>query len=213
VYSFINDVVAEIAAISPSPYFHIGGDESHVTPKDEYISFINRVQDIVAKNGKQVIGWDEIANATLQPNTLAQYWSDTLNPGKAVQQGAKIIMSPAIKAYMDMQYDSTTRLGLHWAAFVEVDNAYNWDPASIAKGVTRKDVVGIEAPLWTETIKTMDDIEYMVFPRLLGYAEIGWSAPKDRTWEAYKKRLAHHGTYMKAKNINFYPSKLVPWKN
>lgn len=213
VYSFIDDVVAEIAAISPSPYFHIGGDESHVTPKDEYISFINRVQDIVAKNGKQVIGWDEIANATLQPNTLAQYWSDTLNPGKAVQQGAKIIMSPAIKAYMDMQYDSTTRLGLHWAAFVEVDNAYNWDPASIAKGVTRKDVVGIEAPLWTETIKTMDDIEYMVFPRLLGYAEIGWSAPKDRTWEAYKKRLAHHGTYMKAKNINFYPSKLVPWKN
>jgi hexosaminidase len=212
VYSFIDDVVAEIAAISPSPYFHIGGDESHVTPKDKYIQFINRVQGIVAKHGKQVIGWDEIANATLQPNTLAQYWSDTLNPGKAVQQGAKIIMSPATKAYMDMQYDSTTRLGLNWAAFIEVDSGYNWDPATMAKGVTRQDVVGIEAPLWTETIKTMDDIEYMVFPRLLGYAEIGWSAPKDRSWETYKKRLAFHGPYMKAKNINFYASKLVPWQ-
>jgi hexosaminidase len=212
VYSFIDDVVAEIAAISPSPYFHIGGDESHVTPKDEYITFINRVQGIVTSHGKQVIGWDEIANATLQPNSLAQYWSDTLNPGKAVQQGAKIIMSPAAKAYMDMQYDSTTKLGLHWAAFVEVDSAYQWDPATIAKGVSRKDVVGVEAPLWTETIKTMKDIEYMVFPRLLGYAEIGWSSPANRTWETYKTRLAFHGTYMKAKNINFYPSKLVPWK-
>jgi hexosaminidase len=59
----------------------------------------------------------------------------------------------------------------------------------------------------------MKDIEYMVFPRLLGYAEIGWSAPQGRTWDGYKNRLAHHGSYMQAKNINFYPSKLVPWKN
>ena len=212
VYTFVDDVVKEIVAISPSPYFHIGGDESLVTPKEEYIRFINRVQTIVKANGKEVIGWDEIANTTLQPGTIAQHWSDSANPVKAIAQGAKIIMSPAKKIYMDMQYDSTTKLGLNWAAYIEVDAAYNWNPAQFVKGVTQNDIVGIIAPLWTETIVAMKDIEYMVFPRLTGYAEIGWSPAEGRSWEEYKQRLTQHAAFYKAWNINYYPSPLVPWK-
>lgn len=211
VYAFINDVVSEIAAISPSPYFHMGGDESLVTPKEEYIHFVNRVQTIIQSHGKQVIGWDEIAQATLLPGTIAQHWSDTANPVKAVAQGADVIMSPAKRIYMDMQYDSTTRLGLHWAAYIEVDQAYNWDPAQLVNGIPAQKILGMIAPLWTETIVTMKDIEYMVFPRLTGYAEIAWSKQEARDWEEYKTRLAQHAAFYKAWDVQYYASPKVPW--
>ena len=212
VYQFIDDVLTELAAITPGPYLHIGGDESHATSKEDYIPFENRVQVLVKKHNKQVIGWDEIALSTLQPHTIAQYWADSANSKNAVQQGAKIIMSPANRSYMDMQYDSTSRLGLHWAAYIEVDQAYNWNPAELVKGIERKDIIGVEAPLWTETIVTMNDIEYMAFPRLPGYAEIAWSPAAGRSWDEYKVRLGNHAAQMKAMEIDYYPSKLVNWK-
>jgi hexosaminidase len=210
-YKFIDDVIGEIAALTPGPYIHIGGDESHSTKREDYIPFINKVQDIVLAHGKKVLGWDDIAIASLRPNVVAQHWANIKNAGIAVEQGAKILMSPAIKAYLDMQYDSTTKLGLHWAAYIEVDSAYIWDPAKLIPGVSEKNVLGIEAALWTETITNMTEMEYMVFPRLPGYAEIGWTPSSSRNWNEYKFRLAEQGKRFKALNINFYKSALVPW--
>jgi len=210
-YKFIDDVVRELAAITPGPYIHIGGDESHATKIEDYIPFVNRVQEIVVSHGKQVIGWDEIALATLKPNTIAQHWANVTNAKNAVSQGAKVLMSPAVKAYLDMQYDSTTPLGLHWAAYIEVDTAYIWDPLTLVPGLEKKDIIGIEAPLWSETVTNIDEIEYLVFPRLPGYAEIGWTNPAARNWEEYKFRLAEHSRHFKEMNINYYPSKKVPW--
>jgi hexosaminidase len=210
-YKFIDDVVRELAALSPGPYIHIGGDESLVTKKEDYIPFVNRVQDIVISHGKQAIGWDEIALASLKKNVVVQHWAEVENAVSAVKQGAKVLMSPAKHAYMDMQYDSTTEWGLHWAAYIEVDDAYQWDPAKLAAGVNQKDIIGIEAPLWSETIDNMEEIEYLTFPRLPGYAEIGWSPAEQRSWKSYKKRLAAHGPRFEAMEINFYRSKLVDW--
>jgi hexosaminidase len=210
-YKFIDDVVKEISEMSPGPYFHIGGDESHVTKVEDYIPFINRVQDIVTAHGKQVIGWDEIALSSLKPNSIAQWWANVSNAQKAVSQGAKVLMSPAVKAYLDMQYDSTSPLGLHWAAYIEVDEAYKWDPATMVPGIGKESIIGIEGALWTETITNLDEIEYMVFPRLPGYAEIGWTPASMRNWDEYKYRLAKQAEYFKAMDINYYPSKRVPW--
>lgn len=210
-YQFIADVFGELAAITPGPYLHIGGDESHVTKLEDYIPFVNKVQDIVGKTGKQVIGWDEIALSTLKPNTFVQFWAKAENASKGVKQGAKVIMSPAANAYLDMQYDATTKLGLHWAGYVEVDKGYNWDPATLVPGIGKENILGVEAPLWSETITNMKEIEYMFFPRLPGYAEIGWSAPAGRSWDEYKVRLGSQGERFKAMQIDYYPSKLVPW--
>ncbi len=211
-YKFIDDVIREVAAISPGPYIHIGGDESHATKKEDYILFVNKVQDIVLSHGKQVIGWDEIATASLKKNVFVQLWSDEKNASLAVKQGAKLVMSPARKTYLDMQYDSTTKLGLHWAAYIEVDSAYSWDPATIIPGITQKDILGIESPMWSETVDTFDEVEYMVFPRLPGHAELNWSPATGRSWAAYKKRLAAHGPRFTAMGVDYYPSKLVEWK-
>jgi hexosaminidase len=92
-----------------------------------------------------------------------------------------------------------------------VDSAYIWDPASYAEGITRKDILGVEAALWSETITNMDDIEYMVFPRLPGYAEIAWSPASGRNWDEYKVRLGKQAARFNIMGIDYYPSKLVPW--
>ncbi len=211
-YQFVDDVVRELAAITPGPYFHIGGDESHVTPMADYILFVNRVQQIVVSHGKKVIGWDEIANATPVEGATIQFWDNVKNTTMGMEKGAKVLISPASKAYLDMKYDSTTHLGLHWAGYIEVDKGYSWNPLALVPGITKEQILGVEAPLWSETVTNIKEVEYMVFPRLPGYAEIGWTSPGSRSWEEYKIRLAQHGKRFEAMDINFYRSPLVPWE-
>ncbi len=210
-FKFVNDVLRELAEITPGPYLHVGGDEAHVTKKEDYIEFVNRFTGIVKANGKQMIGWEEIGQADLDENAILQHWSNEKYAQEGASKGARIIMSPSKRVYLDMQYDSTTRLGLHWAAYIEVDESYNWDPASQVDGIEKNQIMGVEAPLWSETLVTMDDIEYMLFPRIIGVAEIGWSPAEGRSWDEYKVRLANHGPIMKAKGIDFYRSSRVPW--
>jgi hexosaminidase len=110
-----------------------------------------------------------------------------------------------------MKYDATSPLGQDWAGLIEVKDAYDWDPATHVPGVSEADILGVEAPLWTETIKTIADIEYMTLPRLAGVGEIGWSPAAARGWDEYKLRLAAHGLRLKAMGVNFYQSPQVPW--
>jgi hexosaminidase len=210
-FKFVDDVLRELSALTPGPYLHIGGDEAAATKKEDYIVFINRFTKIVKAHGKQMVGWEEIAQGDINGDVIAQYWHSSKYALMAVEKGGKVIMSPAKKAYLDMQYDSASKFGLHWASYIEVDSAYSWDPANLVVGLSRDNIVGVEAPLWSETISNMDEIEYLLFPRLPGYAEIGWSTPAGRSWDEYKVRLGKHGPRMKAMNIDFYPSKRVPW--
>lgn len=210
-YQFLDDVLGELAALTPGEYVHIGGDEARSTAEPEFRSFVGRVQDILQSYGKAMVGWEEIAQAELRPTSIAQHWSSTL-AAQAVQQGARVIMSPASRAYLDMQYDAATALGLHWAGYVEVKDAYEWDPATQVAGVSEADIAGVEAPLWSETLRTMDDIDFMAFPRLAGIAEIGWSPEAGRTWGEYRERLASHGARLTALGVNFYRSPQVDWK-
>ena len=210
-YKFIEDVFGELAALTTGPYIHIGGDESHVTKKEDYIPFVERVQDIVIKLGKTPIGWDEISLGKLRPGAIAQYWSSAENANNAVAQGSKLLMSPSARAYIDMKYDSTSKIGYTWAGLIEVDKAYNWDPATLEPGIGRENIIGIEAALWTETVTNIKEAEYLTFPRLPGLAEVGWTPSSLRNWDEYKVRLGDHGKRFKAMDINYYPSKLVPW--
>ena len=208
-YKFIDDVVREISEITPGPYFHIGGDESHATKKRDYIPFIEKVQDIVNSHGKQVIGWADISAAKLKPNTLAQFWQEKpKNALNAVKQDAKIIMSTASHMYMDLKYDTLCVLGLTWAGYVNTRTAYDWDPETAFKGITKDDIIGFEPALWTETVKTPADIDFMVFPRLPGYAEIAWTTQK-REWNEYKERLKSLKERFEYMGINYYKSPLV----
>jgi hexosaminidase len=214
-YQFVDDVIRELAILTPGLYIHVGGDEAHKTAEVDYIPFMERVQQIVANHGKIAVGWQEIAKTRLLPTTIVQFWSTHGNGMglvcRAAEQGASIIMSPASKAYLDMKYDQGTALGLNWAGFVEVQTAYEWDPATVVSGLPEAQIVGVEAPLWTETVRTLNEIQYMAFPRLLGINEIGWSALQGRAWDEYRIRLASHAARFDGLRIGYYRSPQVGW--
>ncbi|MBU2492298.1 MAG: beta-N-acetylhexosaminidase [Bacteroidetes bacterium] len=203
-YEFINDVIGELAQITKGPYIHIGGDEAKSTKEEDYIKFINRVEEIVKSNGKKIIGWDEIVNADISNLSIAQFWATKSNAVKASQKKVQIIMSPSTRIYLDMKYNPSTPIGLFWAGYIDIKKSYDWDPSTEIDGVTDENILGVEAPLWTETVKTMNDIEYMAFPRLIGAAEIGWSKQHLRQWENYSQRLNLHKNRLKILDINFY---------
>lgn len=209
VYEWFDDVVREIAALTPGPYFHLGGDESAVTPHDDYVTFVRRAQQIVKDNGKLPVGWDEVAVAGLAEGTVAQLWNHVEYARRARDGGNKVLISPGTRTYLDMQYDTASRIGLHWAAYIEVDSAYRWDPATFVPGVTDKDILGIESPLWGETIRNIEDIDYLTFPRLLAHAEVGWTAQRKRVYPDFLRRLKAHQLWLKEQGIGTYDTKVL----
>ncbi|MGW6445541.1 beta-N-acetylhexosaminidase [Lentzea sp. NPDC055074] len=214
-YRFVEDVIREVSAITPGPYFHIGGDEALSTPDADYATFMNRVLPLVQKYGKTTVGWHDFVKTTTDTATIPQFWGTTTtdaNVAAAAKRGNKVLMSPANKIYLDMKYDKNTRLGLDWAGLVEVRDAYGWNPGAYLDGVAEADVRGIEAPLWTETISTSADIEYMAFPRLPVAAELGWAQASVHDWDGFAPRLGAQAPRWKVQGINFYASPQVPWK-
>jgi hexosaminidase len=211
-YAFIDDVVREIAALSPGPYFHVGGDEVRKLTAPEYAAFINRVQEIVQLRGKRMVGWDEVASADLLRTSVVQHWRPGTALAAVASRGARLIMSPANRAYLDMQYDPDTVLGLFWAGRIEARDSYDWDPAALVEGVSEEAILGVEAPLWTETLANIREVEWMAFPRLAAVAEIGWSPQAARAWEDFRVRLGGQAPRWQALGLNFYRSPQVPWK-
>ncbi|MCP5076887.1 MAG: family 20 glycosylhydrolase, partial [Psychromonas sp.] len=129
---------------------------------------------------------------------------NTLNMAK---NGNKIVMSPANKAYLDLKYDKDAPIGLHWAGYNSIENSYNWDPELMIDGLNAKNIIGVEAALWGETIKSMSDAQYMIFPRLLSLSEVAWSPQAQRSWSSFSKRLAQKIKYFEQQGINYRPLK------
>ncbi|MEU6595274.1 beta-N-acetylhexosaminidase [Streptomyces sp. NPDC046881] len=217
-YDFVDDVIRELAALTPGRYLHIGGDEAHSTSHADYVAFMDRVQPVVARYGKTVIGWHQLTGAHPARGALAQYWgldgtsaAEKAQVAQAARNGTDLILSPADRLYLDMKYTSATRLGTRWAGLVEVRRSYDWDPGTYLSGVPASAIRGVEAPLWSETLTKTADIEYMAFPRLAGAAELGWSPPATHDWSAYRVRLAAQAPRWDALGIRYYRSPQVPW--
>jgi hexosaminidase len=209
-YAFVDDVVREVSALTPGPYLHIGGDEVKVLTNEQYVRFVERVQTIVNKYGKKMVGWEEITKARLNPTTLAQQWkSDSATA--ALRYGAKLILSPAKRTYLDMKYTRDTELGQKWAAIFDVSDAYDWNPAFYMSGVTERDIVGVEAPVWSETMRNITAVEYMAMPRLVAIAEVAWTPQAAREWQDFRTRVAAHAPRWNYLGINYYRSPQIPW--
>jgi hexosaminidase len=231
-WAIMTAIIGQIAAMSPGPYYDVGGDEVPATllSQSQYASFINQEAGIVQGQGKTVMGWADIAGpgSNLTAPSVAEYWnpasgsaSGTITATEAVQKGMKVVMAPASHAYLDQRYKSKVppTLGQTWACKrgCDVDQFYNWDPGSYVTGVTDANVIGVEGAMWGETVVNLSDVDYMVFPRLLALAEIGWSPRATRTstsspaYTDFIGRLAGQGARLMAAGVNFYPSTEVPW--
>ncbi|WP_104474770.1 beta-N-acetylhexosaminidase [Microterricola pindariensis] len=221
-WRFVEDVVRELAELTPGPYIHLGGDESLKLSAADFSAFVARASAIGAASGKTVIGWHEMGQSSeLAPGTVGQYWDFVTPRADAaphtlsfVEQGGRVIMSPADVAYLDMHYPDTDRLGQDWAdGPTSIEEAYSWDPAAIVPGVDEAALLGVEAPLWTETLDSIADVEFMVFPRLASVAEIAWSKPgTERSFAEFSPRLLAFAERLDALGIGYHRTPELDWR-
>ena len=197
-------------ALGPVSTAELGQTLTH----EQYATFIERVQTIVTKHGKTLVGWEEAAQAKLSRGSVLQYWNTGSDYARrlrdAAVDGAKLVMSPADRAYLDMKYDDDYPLGLEWAGRVSVQKSYEWDPATVISGLPAGSVLGVEAPIWSETLLTIEDVESMAFPRLPAIAETGWSSAH-RDWPDFRKRLAAHAPRWDAAGVSYHRAPGVDW--
>src|SRR6478609_2872891 len=226
-FTIYNAIITQLSAMSTSPYYHLGGDEvpSSILTQDRYASFINQEVPLVNAQGKAAMGWAELAGPGTNPGpgSVAEYWNpasgssaDTVTAHEAVAKNMKIVMAPANHAYLDQKYARRTppNLGLTWACNrgCDVDQFYNWDPATYVTGVTDQDVIGVEGAMWGETVRNLGEVQYMVFPRLVALSEVGWSPQAARDYADFLPRLAAQGPRLTVAGTNFYPTPQVPWR-
>ncbi|MGC1211620.1 MAG: beta-N-acetylhexosaminidase, partial [Micromonospora sp.] len=213
-YDFVADVLGEVAALTPGPWLHIGGDEAFKVKGAAYTGFVERAQRIVAGTGKTAVGWHQLAPAAHVDGRVLQWWgTDGNDPvvADAVRRGARLILSPGNRAYLDMKYAPDTPIGHDWAGLIDVRTAYDWDPAAHVTGVPVEAVLGVEAPLWTESVTSLAEVEFMLLPRLPAIAELGWSPRITHDWAAFRDRLAGHGPRWTTAGIAFHASPEIPW--
>lgn len=205
---FISDVIGQLAADTPGHYLHIGGDEAHATDHAEYRQLVELLQHEVRRHHKQMVGWEEIANADLAAGSIVQHW---LQPDVArrAPPDARFVMSPAAHTYLDMKHTPQCTLGRRWAGFIDVDTAYDWDPATLIDGIGDDRIAGVEAPLWTEKVATFDDVQHLCFPRLACLGEVGWTPQHLRNWSGFRPRLAVHAERLAAIGVPLYRSALL----
>ncbi len=230
-FTIYDAIITQLAAMSSSPYFHVGGDEvpSTVLSQDRYAAFLNAEMPLVTAQGKTVMGWAELAGPGTDPpaGSVAEYWNpasgdspDTATAREAVAKGMKIVMAPANHTYLDLKYvagpdgDVPPGLGLSWACELgcDVDEFYNWDPGGYVTGVTDQDVIGVEGALWAETVRNLREIQYLVFPRLIALSEVGWTPQSARDYADFLPRLAAQGARLTLAGTNFHPTPKVPWR-
>jgi hexosaminidase len=207
VYEFLDKVFTEVAAIFPSQYIHVGGDECykgywlqdegcqalmkklnirHVEDLQGY--FMNRVEGILKAKGKKLLGWDEILEGGISPDATLMSWRSLKGGIEASQLGHDVIMSPVQYAYIDYQQgDQTIEPPLY--AGLRMKTCYSFDP--VPEGAVAKHILGGQGNLWTEQVPTFRHVEYMTWPRGYALAEVFWSPKASNDWNSFVKRAEY----------------------
>ncbi|TBN57712.1 beta-N-acetylhexosaminidase [Glaciihabitans arcticus] len=218
-YLFLDDVFRQVSAITPGPYLHLGGDESLSTTDEDFLYFAERAAALAASHGKTVIGWHELGRSRALPRgTVGQYWGFTTPEDDSaasttsfVEQGGSVIFSPADVAYLDMKYADDSRVGVDWARGVtSLEEAASWDPLAIIPDLAESHILGLEAPIWTETLPTIEDVEWLAFPRIAAIAEIAWS-PRTAPFDELAPRLAAFARHLDAAGTHYFRAPEVDW--
>lgn len=219
VYALINDIMGEVAALFPSEYIHMGGDEAYhgfweqdaavqafmkknniKDTKELQAYFVRRVNDIIASKGKKMIGWDEILDGGgLPKSTAVMSWRGTKGGIKAASEGHYVVMSPTTFAYLDYtQGDKSVENPIY--SDLSLAKTYELEP--VPDGIDPKYILGGQGNLWTEVIPTLQFAYYMAYPRALAVAEKLWSPKNASTFPQFVTRLESAYPRFEAKGIS-----------
>ncbi len=223
-FAFFEDVMTEVMALFPSPYIHVGGDEAvkeqwEASPqvqarmrelgiKDEHALqsyFIQRMEKFLSANGRRLIGWDEILEGGLAPNATVMSWRGIDGAVAAAAAGHDAVLSPWPTLYFDnRQSAGDTQPGR--GTIIGVEEVYRFDPLPPAiEPDQRKHVLGVQANLWTEHMRSEARVQYMAFPRAAALAEIAWSQPERISFSDFQRRLPAQLARYEALGIGYAP--------
>ncbi|MCM0618614.1 beta-N-acetylhexosaminidase [Arthrobacter sp. TS-15] len=212
-YEFAREVLGQLAAITVGPYLHVGGDEAKVTEHDHYVSMVQQFVRIGAETGKTVVGWNEFAAVELPEGAVIQYWHGDFEAvaRQAERHGAKVLMSPADKTYLDQKYAPDSPIGLEWVEGGPFDWAdyYNWDPAQ--GGLKDHHILGVEGALWSETVRDNQQAQWLLYPRAVSLAEVAWSGQEVRNPGDFRRRLGALGERLAKQGVAFQEAPDVEW--
>jgi hexosaminidase len=222
-FAFLETVLAEVLELFPSEYIHIGGDEA---PKraweespvaqevirreglaDEHelqSYFIRRIEAFLSGHGRKLIGWDEILEGGLAPDATVMSWRGTAGGIAAAQQGHDVIMTPTSHMYFDYYQGDPEYEPLAIGGFLPLQRVYGFEPVPDALSADEAvHVLGGQANVWTEYMKTPDHVEYMAYPRAIALAEVLWSPRHARDWASFADRLARELWRLDRLGVNY----------
>lgn len=209
---YIEQIVTQLAALGRG-WVHIGGDESKATPHDQYRILVQQAVDAAHRAGARVMAWQEAADL-LAAGDVVQVWDKAIGYQgvlDAAARGVRVVLSPGDHAYLDMKYDPDCRLGLSWAGTIELRDALEWDPRQIIPGLDPAAVIGVEAFLWTETLRTRDDLSYMLLPRLAAFGEVARDGSGVGRWQEFAPQVADQARGWTERGLRWHRSPGVDW--
>ena len=224
-FTFMEDVLAEVIDLFPSEYIHVGGDEAGKSawkkcPKcqalmtekgmksvDELQSYmIHRAEEFLNSKDRRLIGWDEILEGGLAPEATVMSWRGEDGGIKAARMGHDVVMTPGNYMYLDFYQADPKTQPYAIGGYTPIKKVYSYDPVP-ADSLTVEEcrhILGVQANTWTEYIQTPEHLEYMMFPRALAVAEIGWTPQELRTWEDFKPRMNAHISKLQGMGIRTF---------
>ena len=232
VYTFLEDVFGEVIELFPSEYIHIGGDECPKTrwekcpkcqarmkqegivtdahsKKEEKLQtyMMSKVEKFLNDRGRRIIGWDEILQGGITPNATIMSWRGTEGGIEAARLNHDAIMVPGPYLYFDYyQARDKDSEPLAIGGYSPLDWIYSYNPVpDVLTEDQKKHIIGVQANLWVEYIKTTDQIEYMVIPRMAALSEIQWCNQDKRNFKAFMKRLPNMLSYYQKMDLNIAP--------
>lgn len=214
---FLRDVFGDVARMTTGRHVHVGGDEVLTMERDEYGALVGTALDAVRAAGKEVVAWQEVASVLTDetaPGVVVQYWDEREGADAvtaAAQRGARVLLSPATKTYLDLKYDADSPIGLEWAGHVDLRDSYLWEPLEVLPGVPAEQVVGVEAAIWTETVRTPEDLYWLLLPRLAAVAEVAWTSADRREWDDFADRVRVRARRWDEQGLTWYRSPQVDW--
>ncbi|TSE10572.1 family 20 glycosylhydrolase [Aquimarina algiphila] len=208
-YTFIENVIKELSFLFPYEYYHMGGDE---VPKEQWKNsltcqqlkkekglkdeneiqsyFMSRVEKILEKYNKKMIGWDEILEGGITPTTNIMSWQGEEGGIKAANEGHDVIMTPVEYTYLNFYQGDYKVEPLAFGGYISLEKTYNYDP--IPKEIKidkRKHILGAQGNLWTEYASQEKTIEYLLYPRIIALAETTWTPKENKDFDNFLKRL------------------------
>lgn len=223
-FAFIENIIDEMAPLFPYEYFHVGGDE---VPKEKWKTcphcqklikteslkdenglqsyFMAQVEQMLQKRNKKMIGWDEILDGGITPTTNIMSWQGEEGGIKAANEGHDVVMTPIKYTYLNFYQGDHKVEPIAFGGYVPLELVYNYHPipSEIAED-KRKHILGAQGNVWTEYAETEEEIEYLIYPRIIALAEVTWTPKNEKNFDDFLQRLNHLYPILEQHDINYH---------